>query len=523
MMKGSPASLESLSSPSPSPPPQDDTGAGGLDAESELSELTDDELVQESQSPKKKTKVFIDGDTEDVSRRRQPRRGGRKKRGGLVPAPMWDWAYKPKNSNSKSEGSATPGIEEEEEEEMAGPPRVMEEEEEDENGDDLRDDLEGDSPDGDIDPDEPFEDVSVTINGGAQDYEDEDGPAEPHNSTSNSAVDEEPEPYASDEDESMAMTQPKRRGLLTITGELHEGEVDVDEDEDPPAPNDQDHENDTESEENDEPPEGGVDIDMDNEPELPSAPTRATTTVSLVPNDITAPPAASVAPIAAAAASHSIMAGSTVIHPPSPSPSASSTSRSRSPSSSRSPSPKPEDGKPRRKSKRGRKDKDEDRDAATVAAADAESTLHDAEAEDELDMELESDLQPAHRAEALDVLATIELKFALLREKVYVEKMEGLAWEEALVSEGTFAFPTNTLVLDTLFRKPPGTHPSTSRTQQTSRQTTCSSLQEAYIRGRLCQQTTEDKRGCSMELVEGALLRILSCTCIAHILYLYLD
>ena len=45
----------------------------------------------------------------------------------------------------------------------------------------------------------------------------------------------------------------------------------------------------------------------------------------------------------------------------------------------------------------------------------------------------ESDLQPAHRAEALDVLATIELKFALLRERLYVEKMEGLAWEERMI------------------------------------------------------------------------------------------
>ncbi|OJA11415.1 hypothetical protein AZE42_05741 [Rhizopogon vesiculosus] len=438
-MKGSPASLESLSSPSPSPspPPQEDTGTG-LDAESELSELTDDELIQESQSPKKKARALVDGDAEGISRRRQPRRGGRKKRGGLVPAPMWDWAYKSKtsNSNSKSEGSATPGVEEEEEEEMAGPPRAMEEEE-DENDDDPGDDLEGDGPDGDADADEPLEDVSVTLNGGAQDYDDEDGVVEPHNSTSNSAVDEEPERYASDEDETVAAAHPKRRGLLTLPDESHEGEADVDEDEDPPAPNDQDHENDTESEDNDEPPEAGVDMDMDNEPEPSSAPTRAVTTVPLIPIDITAPPPASVAPIAAAAASHSIMAGSTVIHPPSPTPSASSTSRSRSPSSSRSPSPKPENGKPQRKSKRGRKDKDGDHDTTTVTAPDAESGLLDAEVEDELDMELESDLQPAHRAEALDVLATIELKFALLREKVYVEKMEGLAWEEALVSEGT--------------------------------------------------------------------------------------
>ena len=55
-------------------------------------------------------------------------------------------------------------------------------------------------------------------------------------------------------------------------------------------------------------------------------------------------------------------------------------------------------------------------------------------------MELDSDLQPAHRAEALDVLATIELKFALLRERLYVEKMESLAWEEALIAEGTSVF-----------------------------------------------------------------------------------
>ncbi|KAG2098910.1 Sds3-like-domain-containing protein [Suillus cothurnatus] len=448
-MTGSPASLESLSSPSPSPPPRGDSGAG-LDAESELSELTDDELVQESQSPKKKIKIFIDGDAEDGSRRRQPRRGGRKKRGGLVPAPMWDWAYKSKNlnsnSNSKSEGSATPGVEEEEEEEMAGPPRAMEEEEDDENEDDLRDDLDGDSPDGDADADEPLDDVGVLVNGRAKDYDDEDGAADPQNSTSNSAVDEEPEPYASDEDD-LALAPPKRRrldeppisptkrrNLLALSNGLLEGEADGDDDDDLPALND--HENDTESEDNDGLPDAGLDIDIDNETEPPSAPAKAVTTVPLIPIDITAPLPASVAPIAAAAASHSIMAGSTVIHPPSPTPSASSVSGSRSPSSSRSPSPKPENGRPQRKSKRGKKDKDEDCDAAILTAPDVESALLEAEVDDELDMEMELELQPAHRAEALDVLATIELKFALLREKVYVEKMEGLAWEEALVSEG---------------------------------------------------------------------------------------
>ncbi|KAE9403613.1 hypothetical protein BT96DRAFT_480218 [Gymnopus androsaceus JB14] len=36
-------------------------------------------------------------------------------------------------------------------------------------------------------------------------------------------------------------------------------------------------------------------------------------------------------------------------------------------------------------------------------------------------------------SEALEVLAMIELKFALLREKVYLEKMDELAWEEGLL------------------------------------------------------------------------------------------
>jgi hypothetical protein len=53
------------------------------------------------------------------------------------------------------------------------------------------------------------------------------------------------------------------------------------------------------------------------------------------------------------------------------------------------------------------------------------------------DADVEMEVQPAHRAEALDVLAAIELKYALLREAVYLERMEGLGWEEALVVNGT--------------------------------------------------------------------------------------
>ncbi|KAI6026031.1 Sds3-like-domain-containing protein [Pisolithus marmoratus] len=67
---------------------------------------------------------------------------------------------------------------------------------------------------------------------------------------------------------------------------------------------------------------------------------------------------------------------------------------------------------------------------------DRESNLDDAELEVE-EPDEDPDLQPAHRAEALDVLATIEIKFAMLRERVYIEKMEGLAWEERLIWDET--------------------------------------------------------------------------------------
>ena len=126
-----------------------------------------------------------------------------------------------------------------------------------------------------------------------------------------------------------------------------------------------------------------------------------------------------IAPVAAVAAS-SIMAGNTVIESPSPASSA---------SSSRSPSPAPvKVDKTKRVATPGK-----DAPDASVLPEDPDAVAE----EEEGDAELEADMQPAHRAEALDVLATIELKFALLREKLYVEKMEALAWEEALVASGT--------------------------------------------------------------------------------------
>lgn len=155
-------------------------------------------------------------------------------------------------------------------------------------------------------------------------------------------------------------------------------------------------ENDTASEE-EEDPETVMDVDED-APE----PTAPAVNGAPAPIPVTAAATAPVPPVVA-----SIM-GAAVVDD--------AASQSASPS----PSPPPEDAP--------------DGDVPEPEDVEAE----DAEVEDEAaDAETEADLQHEHRAEALDTLATIELKFALLRERVYVEKMEALSWEEALVENGT--------------------------------------------------------------------------------------
>ncbi|KAH9918993.1 uncharacterized protein B0H18DRAFT_1122799 [Fomitopsis serialis] len=180
------------------------------------------------------------------------------------------------------------------------------------------------------------------------------------------------------------------------------------------------------------------------------------------------PPPPLVAPAPHTAVAPSIMAGSTVVAPPSRSPRPRpSACDSLSPSCS----PPPDAGAPsgrepepdhevkasrpsRKRSARAQghktraeaatdRDLDTDEDADQTAEADGEDGDVGDVGEADLDspaleMELGSDLQPAHHAEALDVLATrTHSKFALLRERFYVEKTEALAWEEALVAEGT--------------------------------------------------------------------------------------
>jgi hypothetical protein len=79
--------------------------------------------------------------------------------------------------------------------------------------------------------------------------------------------------------------------------------------------------------------------------------------------------------------------------------------------------------------------------AEDEAEADVDAEV-DAEAENEnepevaeLDPSDEHDLNSALRVEALDALSAIEIKFALLRERVYVDKMTALLREEELVDD----------------------------------------------------------------------------------------
>lgn len=91
---------------------------------------------------------------------------------------------------------------------------------------------------------------------------------------------------------------------------------------------------------------------------------------------------------------------------------------------------------------------DEDLEAAAVQDEDAEVEIevevegevaHEDEEDEEADdaLEADTDLQPPQRAEALDILAGIEVKFAILRERIYIDKMEEVAAEEAMILNGT--------------------------------------------------------------------------------------
>ncbi|EUC56280.1 Sds3-like protein [Rhizoctonia solani AG-3 Rhs1AP] len=57
--------------------------------------------------------------------------------------------------------------------------------------------------------------------------------------------------------------------------------------------------------------------------------------------------------------------------------------------------------------------------------------------EPEAEIEIDPNMQPPHRAEALDVLAGMEVRFAELRGRLYANKMKEAAREEAMILDGT--------------------------------------------------------------------------------------
>jgi hypothetical protein len=72
----------------------------------------------------------------------------------------------------------------------------------------------------------------------------------------------------------------------------------------------------------------------------------------------------------------------------------------------------------------------EEPEEAVAAEEEEEVEEEEEEDEEEEEPEAESDLQPPQRAEALDILGGLEIKFAHLRERLYVDKMEDAAMEE---------------------------------------------------------------------------------------------
>ncbi|KAJ7594196.1 Sds3-like-domain-containing protein [Mycena floridula] len=381
-MAGSTNSLGSLSSPSPSPsPPPEQTRpaeptSAGLDSDSELSELTEEE-----------------SETFGGNSRR-----GRKKRSSIIPTPIWGWVQ-PKAAAAEEEE------EEEEEEEPSEGPRPMEEEEE---APEVEEEEEEDDP----------KETSVIPFKDPTPVDDEDEQLPPVKSPSPVPVpsvrvndtDDELEDVADDED-------------------IVEDPSDDEEPVEPDAVGDNETETDDDNDKVDGP-----------QVALPLLP------VEDMDVDPTAPLPEDVRPMVAAAAASSIMAGSQIIRALSPA--NSSSSGSQSPRSSRSPSPEPEEPEieeppkvnPPRSRRKAKKVKAKPVDIEIEIPDISQDAIEDPDADEpnpEDDMEVDADLQPAHRAEALDVLAIIELKFAMLRERVYVEKMQQLAWEETLVGAGS--------------------------------------------------------------------------------------
>jgi len=377
-MSRSSVSLESLSSPSPTPPPPKQRASPPPQSNHDPAGLDSGSELSELTEDEQDS-----AETKSKTNvRKQPTRRTRR---SLIPDQMWGWYKKKSLSEEKSKHSEPPDSSTHSDH-RNGIDKLSKSVDNDDDLDDAPD-----SPQGSHDQPQP-------------------PPANSANKPSND----------SDSD-----SEPDHTELLQVKVRKPVSRPDEDSDsgsEASEAPDEDDGEGErTESEDEDEPSNGGgflgetispEELETPN-PELADDINNMDMEVDIVP----------IVPAAAAAAS-SIMAGNTVIETPSPASSA---------SSSRSPSPVPTKVEKTKRAATPGKDAPD----PSVLPEDPDAVAD----EEEGDAELEADMQPAHRAEALDVLATIELKFALLREKLYVEKMEALAWEEALVANGAYSQP----------------------------------------------------------------------------------
>src|SRR5258706_2972735 len=83
--------------------------------------------------------------------------------------------------------------------------------------------------------------------------------------------------------------------------------------------------------------------------------------------------------------------------------------------------------------------KDEPTPSRAAASPRSESPDHDDQTHlDDVD-DADHELHAADRADALDTLAQLELKLALVRQRIYIDKMNELAREEAMIRDGTYA------------------------------------------------------------------------------------
>jgi hypothetical protein len=80
--------------------------------------------------------------------------------------------------------------------------------------------------------------------------------------------------------------------------------------------------------------------------------------------------------------------------------------------------------------------KDEPTPSRAANSPRSESPDHDDQTHpDDVD-DADHELHAADRADALDALAQLELKFALVRQRIYIDKMNELAREEAMIHDG---------------------------------------------------------------------------------------